>query len=115
MPALFAIYFYRTSQKEGFWYAVFWTMESMVNVSIYIKDSQAMLLPLLGGDGSIHDWNWLLSHTGLLSYDWMIGGFVYFVGMMGMICAMVGMAWLIYQKIFMPEVANVVELESVTQ
>lgn len=38
----------------------FWCGESMVNVSIYIRDAPFRQLKLLA-KGLIHDWNWLLS------------------------------------------------------
>lgn len=45
-----------------------WAGESLNNVSVYIGDAQAMVLPLFGDDGSGagHDWHNILSQTGLL-------------------------------------------------
>ena len=40
---------------------LFWVGESILNVSVYAGDSLALQLPLLGGEDSIHDWNYLLS------------------------------------------------------
>jgi hypothetical protein len=40
-------------------YPLFWTGESMVNVSLYITDAPAMRLPLIA-KGLVHDWNYLL-------------------------------------------------------
>jgi hypothetical protein len=39
---------------------LFWTGESMVNVSVYIADAPYKQLRLIA-KGLIHDWNWLLS------------------------------------------------------
>jgi hypothetical protein len=41
-------------------YPGFWIGESMVNVSVYIRDAPFKHLKLIGR-GLIHDWNWLLS------------------------------------------------------
>jgi len=41
-------------------YAGFWLGESIVNVSMYIKDAPYRQLKLIA-KGLIHDWNWLLS------------------------------------------------------
>lgn len=38
----------------------FWLGESMINVSVYIKDAPVKQLKLIA-KGLIHDWNWLLS------------------------------------------------------
>ncbi len=35
---------------------------------------------ILGGDGVIHDWNYLLSHTGLLNYTDILSRIVYGAG-----------------------------------
>jgi len=45
---------------------LFWTGESVTHVAIYIADARAMALPLHGGPGVIHDWNYLLSRAGLV-------------------------------------------------
>ena len=41
-------------------YPGFWVGESLVNVSVYIKDAPHKQLKLIA-KGLIHDWNWLLS------------------------------------------------------
>ncbi len=41
-------------------FAGFWLGESMINVSIYIKDAPYQKLNLIS-KGLIHDWHWLLS------------------------------------------------------
>jgi hypothetical protein len=40
-------------------YPAFWLGESLVNVSVYIKDAPYKRLKLIA-QGLIHDWNWLL-------------------------------------------------------
>jgi hypothetical protein len=41
-------------------YPGFWVGQSLVNVSVYIKDAPYKQLKLIA-KGLIHDWNWLLS------------------------------------------------------
>ncbi|MGB6120700.1 MAG: hypothetical protein WBG80_02235, partial [Bacteroidota bacterium] len=41
-------------------YPDFWVGQSLVNVSVYIKDAPYKQLKLIA-KGLIHDWNWLLS------------------------------------------------------
>ncbi len=40
----------------------FWTGESMINVSIYIKDAPFRELKLISKN-LIHDWNWILKNN----------------------------------------------------
>ena len=82
-------------------YAGFWLGESMVNVSIYIKDAPYKKLPLIA-KGLIHDWNWLLS--GNLDSAETIGDIVFVSGLivcslsiiMGFVYALIDFRW--YQQ-----------------
>jgi hypothetical protein len=54
--------------------------ESILNVSIYAGDSLALQLPLLGGQDSVHDWNYLLSTLNLLPATAKIAGGIRLLG-----------------------------------
>ncbi len=72
-------------------YPLFWTGESLVNVSPYIADAPAMKLPLIA-KGLIHDWNYLLRGRldwaeplgeaafllGIITCTTAVGGGIYF-------------------------------------
>ncbi len=45
-----------------------WVGQNLINVSVYAGDAIVMQLPLLGGEGSFHDWHYLLSTLGILSW-----------------------------------------------
>jgi hypothetical protein len=66
MPALFVGYFAYRHQYYSAALVLFWVGESILNVSIYAGDSLALQLPLLGGQDSIHDWNYMLGVLNLL-------------------------------------------------
>jgi len=59
MPLLLALLGLRQSYRHTILPA-FWCGESMVNVSVYIRDAPFRQLKLLA-KGLTHDWNWLLS------------------------------------------------------
>jgi len=84
LPAAIAGYFVFTRQLFAAAVAACWTGENFWDVSIYVKDSQSLVLPLLGGDNGMHDWNYLLSELGWLTQDQLVGGVVFWLG------------WLIY-------------------
>ncbi len=98
VPFVFFIYFFRKHSRMGEAFALFWTGESAINVSIYIKDARTMLLDLIGG--GIHDWNWILSQTGLLEYDQIIGGVVFISGSAVIIAGLLLMAYTILSEIY---------------
>ena len=44
-----------------------WVGINLINVSVYAGDAIVMQLPLLGGDGVMHDWNYILTTLDTLS------------------------------------------------
>ncbi len=66
VPLVFAGYFYFNRKPYSCALVLFWAGESLLNVSVYAADSVVTQLPLLGGDNSIHDWNFMLDRLGLL-------------------------------------------------
>lgn len=86
VPAVFVAYFYRRGQIYSAALVLFWVGESLLNVSVYAGDALALQLPLLGGEDSIHDWNYLLSSTGLLPSTHKIAASIRIAGTLS-ICA----------------------------
>jgi hypothetical protein len=82
MPLLLALLGLRQSYRHTILPA-FWCGESMVNVSIYIRDAPVRQLKLLAR-GLIHDWNWLLSDS--LDSAGTIADIVFGVGIL--LCAL---------------------------
>ena len=66
IPSVFAGYFYFNKKHFSCALVLLWVGESLLNVSVYAADSVLMQLPLLGGNDSIHDWNYMLDHLDLL-------------------------------------------------
>jgi hypothetical protein len=62
--------------------ALFFTGVSLVDVSIYVKDAELLLLPLIGGlSKAHHDWKNLLSRWGLIDWSFTIGEILFWFGM----------------------------------
>lgn len=92
VPAAFTIYFFFQRSLFSSCVTLFWFGQNFISISVYVKDAQAMVLPLVsvGGGGDVyHDWNYLLSKTGLLARDQLIGNTVYAFGILIMIIAVV--------------------------
>jgi hypothetical protein len=62
-------------------FTLYWTGQSMVNVSIYIGDAPYQRLHLISR-AAIHDWKWLLNYTGTMEYAGDIAGTVNAVGLL---------------------------------
>jgi len=67
-PLGLAAYFLYRRDRFAVVLMVAWAAESLHNVSVYIGDAQAMVLPLFGDDGSGagHDWHNILGRLDLL-------------------------------------------------
>ncbi|MDQ1523057.1 MAG: hypothetical protein QOE47_981 [Pyrinomonadaceae bacterium] len=87
VPAVFVAYFYRRGQMYSAALVLFWVGESLLNVSIYAGDALDLQLPLLGGEDSIHDWNHLLSATGLLPSTYKIAAAIRVAGTLAIFAA----------------------------
>jgi hypothetical protein len=61
-----------------------------MDVSLYIRDAQDMVIPLLGGRKSGHDWHYLLTKWDLIDSCQDIGDAVYFLGLAIAIGAIIG-------------------------
>lgn len=89
MPLAFVVYFYRTEKPYSAALVLFWVGESILNVSVYASDSLAMQLPLLGGQDSIHDWNYMLERLGILTHTAAVGGSLRMIGTLVILAAVV--------------------------
>lgn len=93
MPLLFVAYFWRSGQRFAACIALFWVSFNLLDTAVYIADGRAMLLPLLGGDNSIHDWNYALSALGWLNADQLIAGIVHALGAVSYAVSVAGGVW----------------------
>lgn len=70
LPAVFVGYFVWRMQYYSAAIVLFWVGQSILNVWVYASDAVVMQLVLTSGftgsEGSFHDWNYLLTHTGLI-------------------------------------------------
>jgi hypothetical protein len=75
-----------------------WLATNLYNVATYVADAREMDLPLVtvGGGEAGHDWNFILSATGLLAWDTRLAGLVRVVAFLvawGSIAAGAWMLW----------------------
>lgn len=98
MPAIFVGYFCYQRQFYSASLVLFWVGESILNVSVYAGDAVAQQLPLLGGEGTIHDWNYLLGSLNLLSATTPIAGMIRLLGTIVIALAAAGSIWFARQE-----------------
>ena len=78
-----------------------WFGENLLDIAPYINDARAGALPLLGGNTGhsspygFHDWEYLLTETGLLRHDHLLAKLAHGGGSLLMFAAMLGAAYLL--------------------
>src|SRR5205809_847314 len=79
-PAVFVGYFIWREQYYSAAMVLFWVGQSILNVWVYASDAVVMRLVLTSGftgsEGSFHDWNYLLTQTGLLGSTKIVAGII---------------------------------------
>lgn len=89
IPILLSFYFFRNNDYFSASLLLFWVSQNLFNIFIYMKDAVKMELPLLGGDSVYHDWNYIFSSLNLLDYTRQISLFVYIIGIIVLIFAII--------------------------
>ncbi|GBC61178.1 zinc ribbon domain-containing protein [Desulfonema ishimotonii] len=73
---------------------LWWLAENFMDIAPYINDARAGTLPLLGGNTGqtspygFHDWEFILTETGLLMYDHFLARLAYGIGIFLMIASL---------------------------
>lgn len=80
LPATFVGYFIWHQKPYSAAIVLFWVGQSLLNVWVYASDAVVMRLVLTSGvtgsEGGFHDWNYLLTRTGLLDSTKMVAGII---------------------------------------
>lgn len=83
---------------------LWWTGENFLDIAPYVNDARAGVLPLIGGNTGqsapygFHDWEYLLTETGLLGYDHDIARASQFIGTIIMAAALLWALVLVWRQ-----------------
>jgi len=86
---------YKTRDDFGAAVCLWWFGENFVDMAPYMNDARSLSLPLLGGNFGysspygFHDWQFLLTESGLLRYDHAIARTSHGIGSLLMLAAIV--------------------------
>ena len=90
-PLVFVGYFLWQRSLYSAAVVVFWVGQSVLNVWVYAADAVVMQLVLTSGftgsEGSFHDWNYLLTATGLIGSTKAVAGAIRLAGTLVIISA----------------------------
>jgi hypothetical protein len=91
VPAIFVGYFAWNEKYYSAAIVLFWVGQSILNVFVYAGDAVSMQIVLTGGltgsEGGFHDWNYLLTETGLINSTKTIAGIIRLFGTLVIILA----------------------------
>ncbi|HEX8248237.1 MAG TPA: hypothetical protein VF599_08710 [Pyrinomonadaceae bacterium] len=94
VPIVFFGYFVYHRKPFSAAIVLFWVGQSITDVYVYANDAVVMQLPLLSGltgaEGGFHDWNYLLTETGLLGSTPVIAKIIRFTGTLIIFAAIIG-------------------------
>jgi len=83
-PAVFVGYFIWNQKLYSAAVVLMWVGQSILNVWVYASDAVTMQLVLTSGltgsEGGFHDWNYLLTATGLIGATKTVAGIIRFAG-----------------------------------
>ena len=102
LPFVFVVYFILRQEYFSAGIVFFWFGENFINLSVYAADALSMELSLLGGEGAIHDWNYLLTRFNILEYTKTIAVLLRIIGSGIMIAG----AFLVFWTLFEEKPAN---------
>ena len=88
VPFALGCYFIWRRKPLGVALCMFFFFEQFLPVARYMADAQVQQLPWISigrYDSVIHDWNYLFTKLGILSYDVVIANVVRLIGYLGMI------------------------------
>ncbi|MEJ2199847.1 MAG: hypothetical protein P8X63_02360 [Desulfuromonadaceae bacterium] len=94
----------KTRDAFGAAVCIWWFGENFLDIAPYINDARAGVLPLLGGNtGSnspygFHDWEYLLTETGLLRHDHLLAQLAHGFGSLLMIAALLWAGFVVYRQ-----------------
>jgi hypothetical protein len=90
-PAVFVGYFIWQGRPFSAAIVFFWVGQSILNVWVYASDAVVMQLVLTSGftgaEGSFHDWNYLLTETGLIGSVKTVAAVIRLIGTLSIIAA----------------------------
>lgn len=71
-PVISMGYFWQARHCASFFVATIWLMQNIWNISRYLADARAHVLPLVGGGDRLHDWFEILFRWNALASDLVI-------------------------------------------
>ena len=83
------VHFLINKNLYGAGFGLWWTSTAVWSISVYARDAQVQLLPLITGNSEDHDWTYLLGQLGILNKDPLVGNIFLGISMFFFVCALI--------------------------
>ena len=104
MPLIcMGVFLIKTKDTFAAAFTLWWFGENFMDIAPYIDDARALVMPLVGGNTGqtspygFHDWEFILTETGLIRFDHTIAWLSYKTGALLMILSFVWSGYLLYK------------------
>lgn len=94
----------KTRDSFGASVTLWWFAQNFFDIAPYINDARSLTLPLVGGNVGhsspygFHDWEYILTESGLLRYDHFLAGLAYTAGTVLMIVSFIWAGILLFKQ-----------------
>jgi hypothetical protein len=89
VPLIVTVHFLLQKNLYGAGFGLWWTSTAFWSISVYSRDAQVQLLPLITGNSEDHDWTYLLGELGILNKDQVVGNVFFGISIFFFVCALV--------------------------
>ena len=89
VPLIVTVHFLINKNLYGAGFGLWWTSTAFWSISVYSRDAQVQLLPLITGNSEDHDWTYLLGQLGILNKDQLVGNIFLGISMFFFVCALI--------------------------
>jgi hypothetical protein len=99
-----AVLLLKTKDTFGASVTLWWTGQNFIDLAPYINDARALMMPLIGGNNGyftpygFHDWEFLLTETGLIQHDHTIASLSFVIGSALIILSFIWGGVLLYRQ-----------------
>ena len=88
VPLIVTVHFFLNKNLYGAGFGLWWTSTAFWSISVYARDAQVQLLPLITGNSENHDWTYILGQLNILHKDQLVGNIFLGMSMFFFACAL---------------------------
>lgn len=89
IPLIVTLHFFINKNVYSAGFGLWWTSTAFWSISVYARDAQVQLLPLITGNSEHHDWTYILGQLNILHKDQLVGNIFLGISIFFFACALI--------------------------